>query len=45
MPPNKALQRTVKSVTPFAKTKVAPLLSAAELCRYGKKHEEEACLK
>jgi hypothetical protein len=31
---NTSLQRTVKSVTPFACAKAAPLLPAAELRRY-----------
>jgi len=29
LPPNKGMEPTVKSVTPFARAKVAPLLSAA----------------
>jgi len=32
-PPNTSLQRTVKSVTPFASAKAAPLSPAAELGR------------
>jgi hypothetical protein len=34
IPPNTVLQRTVKSVTPFACAKAAPLSLAAELERW-----------
>ena len=34
LPPNKGMQLTAKSVTPFAFAKAAPLLSAADPRRY-----------
>ena len=34
LPPNKGMQLTIKSVTPFAYAKAAPLLLAADPRRY-----------
>jgi len=41
-PPNKSLQRTAITVTPFAFAKAAPVLSAAELRRWTAQHHPAA---